>query len=141
MTDVTADRSGQIRSTRELSTYLPFAGRLMMAAIFVLSGLGKIAAPAATIGYIGSVGLPLPAVGYALATLVEVVGGLALMAGYRVRPVAIILAAFAVVTALAFHRALADQNQMIHFMKNIAIAGGLLQIAAFGGGAFALDRR
>lgn len=141
MTDTTANHAAPLRERRELTTYLSFAGRLMMAAIFLLSGIGKIAAPAATIGYIQSVGLPLPSVGYALAILVEVGGGLALLAGYRVRPVALVLAVFAVVTALAFHSALGDQNQFIHFLKNVAIAGGLLQVAAFGAGAVVLDRR
>jgi hypothetical protein len=92
MTNTTADRSAPLTQARDLSTYLPFAGRVMIAAIFLLSGLGKIAAPAATIGYIGSVGLPLPTLGYALAILVEVGGGLALLAGFHVRPVAIALA-------------------------------------------------
>lgn len=141
MTDTTADRTAPLTQARDLSTYLPFAGRVMIAAIFLLSGLGKIAAPAATIGYIGSAGLPLPTLGYALAILVEVGGGLALLAGFRVRPVAIALAVFTLVTAFSFHSALGDQNQFIHFFKNVAITGGLLQVAAFGAGALSLDRR
>ena len=117
------------------------AGRLLLAALFLLSGFSKITAPAATIGYIQSVGLPLPEVGYGLAVFVEVVGGLALVLGFKTRWVAAGLAIFTVATALVFHKDLADQNQFIHFFKNISIAGGLLQVVAFGAGRFSLDAR
>ncbi|UYY78471.1 DoxX family protein [Sphingomonas sp. R1] len=120
---------------------LPLVGRLGIAAIFLLSGLSKLAAPAATIGYIAASGLPLPQLGYAIALLVELVGGAALVLGYRTRLVAAILAAFSLATAFAFHAALGDQNQFIHFFKNIAMAGGLLQVVAFGAGTWSLDAR
>jgi putative oxidoreductase len=116
-------------------------GRLFLAAIFLLSGLGKIADPAGTIGYISSAGLPLPSLAFGAAVLVEVAGGVALVLGYRVRAVALALALFSVVAALAFHWAPGDQNQFIHFFKNIAMAGGLLQVAAFGPGRLALGGR
>ncbi|AMO93118.1 doxX-like family protein [Collimonas fungivorans] len=122
-------------------SFTPALGRLLMSLIFILSGVGKLAAPAATIGYIASTGLPLATLGYAAAVIVELGGGLLLLAGYQTRLVAAVLAVFAVVTALIFHHALGDQNQMIHFMKNLAMAGGLLQVAAFGAGAFSLDGR
>jgi putative oxidoreductase len=118
---------------------LPLVGRILISAIFLLSGLSKIAAPTATIGYIASAGLPLPQVGLAVAVIIEVGCGLALIAGFRTRWAAIILALFTVATALAFHNNLADQNQFVHFFKNIAMTGGLLQIVAFGGGRFSLD--
>lgn len=120
---------------------LPLIGRIGIAAIFILSGLTKLAAPAATIGYIQSVGLPLPQVGLAIALLVELIGGAALVLGYRTRLVASILAVFSITTAFAFHSALGDQNQFIHFFKNVAIAGGLLNVMALGGGAWSLDAR
>ena len=120
---------------------VPLVGRIAISAIFVLSGLSKLAAPAATIGYIQSAGLPLPQIAFALAVLVELGGGVALIAGYRTRAVAGILALFSVATAFAFHHDLADQNQFIHFFKNIAMAGGLLQVIAFGAGSLSLDAR
>ena len=123
------------------NAYLPLAGRILMAAIFVMSGIGKIANPAATIGYISAMGLPFPELGLAAAIAIEVVGGLLLVAGFYTRPVALALAAFSIVTGLIFHSAIADQNQMIHLMKNFAMAGGLLQIAAFGAGSLSLDAR
>jgi putative oxidoreductase len=120
---------------------LPLIGRIAIAAIFVLSGLSKLAAPAGTIGYIQSAGLPLPQVGFAIALLMELGGGIALILGYRTRLVAAVLALFSIATALAFHNALGDQNQFIHFFKNVAMAGGLLNVVAFGGGAWSLDAR
>lgn len=116
-------------------------GRLLLASIFMLSGFSKLGAPEATQGYIASVGLPVPMLAYLAAIVAEVGGGILLVVGYRARVVSLLLAAFTVATALFFHRDFGDQNQMIHFLKNIAIAGGLLQIAAFGAGSFSLDAR
>ena len=123
------------------NSVLPLVGRIGLAAIFVLSGVSKITAPQATIGYIASVGLPFPTLALAAVILVELVGGALLIAGYRTRLVAALLAAFSVATALTFHADLGDQNQFIHFLKNIAMAGGLLQIVAFGAGRFSFDNR
>ncbi|ADG12059.1 DoxX family protein [Caulobacter segnis] len=115
------------------------AGRILIGGLFLMSGLSKLAAPGATQGYIASVGLPAPVVAFAVAAAVETLGGALLIAGVRTRLVAIGLAGFTLATAVIFHNNFADQNQMIHFMKNIAIVGGLLQVVAFGGGKFAVD--
>jgi putative oxidoreductase len=117
------------------------AGRVLLAAIFLLSGFSKLADPAGTMAYIEAVGLPLPQLALAVAIAVELLGGIALILGFKVRLVALGLAVFSVVTAFAFHAAFADPNQFIHFFKNIAMTGGLLQVAAFGAGRFGLDRR
>lgn len=117
------------------------AGRVLIGVLFLMSGLSKIADPAVTQGYIAAAGLPAPDLSYIGAVVVEVLGSLLLIFGLRVRAVAVGLAAFAFATAVFFHKNFADQNQMIHFMKNVAIAGGLLQVAAFGGGRFSLDGR
>ena len=116
-------------------------GRVLIAVIFLLSGLSKLAAPTATIGYIASAGLPLPQLGLVIAVLVEIGGSLALIAGYQTRWAAAVLAIFTIAAALAFHNNLADQNQFINFFKNIAMTGGLLQVVAFGAGRFSLDAR
>jgi putative oxidoreductase len=116
-------------------------GRILVATIFILSGLGKIGAPAATQGYIAAMGMPAPLLAYIGAIVVELGGGLLLLAGYRTQVVAAALAIFTVVTAFIFHHALADQNQMIHFLKNLAMAGGLLQFVAYGAGRISLDGR
>lgn len=124
-----------------LSDTAAVVGRLLLAAIFLLSGFSKLTNPAGTIGYIASTGLPLPEVAYAGAVFVEVVLAAALVVGYQTRLVAAAIAGFTLVTAFAFHFNLADQNQFIHFFKNIAITGGLLQVIALGGGKFSLDSR
>ena len=114
-------------------------GRLLIAAIFVVSGAGKIAAYAGTQGYMESKGVPgmlLP-----LTIIFEIAAGLAIIVGWQTRLAAIALAGFSVVTALVFHADLGDQIQFILLMKNFAIAGGLLFLVAFGPGAFALDNR
>jgi len=121
--------------------YLPAVGRVLLALMFVISGIGKLAAPDATQGFIASVGLPVPMISYLLAILIEVGGGLLLILGYQTRSASFALAAFTLVTALVFHSDFADQNQMIHFLKNISITGGLLQVAAFGAGNWSLDNR
>jgi putative oxidoreductase len=116
-------------------------GRILIAVIFIMSGLGKIGAPAATQAHIAAVGLPFPLLGYIAAVATEVGGGLLLLVGFRTRIVAIWLAAFTIAAAVFFHNNFADQNTMIHFLKNLMIAGGLLQIAAFGATRFSLDTR
>jgi len=130
-----------MNNTLKTPSFTPAVGRALMSVIFVLSGLGKLAAPAATIGYIASTGLPLATLGYAAAVIIELGGGLLLLAGYQTRIVAAALAVFSIVTALIFHHAFGDQNQMIHFLKNLAMAGGLLQLATYGAGAFSIDAR
>jgi putative oxidoreductase len=121
--------------------YLPFVGRLLIGLPFAMSGFGKLAAIGPTTEMIRAVGLPLPSLAFAVAVIVELGGGLLLIAGFRARTVAAVLALFSLATALSFHRNFADQNQMIHFLKNVMMAGGLLQIVAFGAGAFSLDNR
>jgi len=123
------------------TSFAPALGRLLLAAIFLISGFGKLADPAGTIGYVSAVGLPLPEFGYAIAVIVEIAGGLLLIAGYQTRVAALALAVFTVVAALLFHNDFADQNQFIHLLKNLAIAGGLLQLAVFGAGRLSIDGR
>ncbi|SDI69014.1 DoxX family protein [Paraburkholderia phenazinium] len=121
--------------------FLPLLGRILIGAPFVMSGLGKLAAYGATVGYIAAMGLPVPPLAFVIAVLTELGGGLLLLSGYRARAVSLGMAVFCVVTAIFFHHNFADQNQMIHFLKNVMMAGGLLQITWFGAGAFSLDAR
>ena len=121
--------------------YLPFVGRLMIGIPFAMSGLSKLGAYGATTAMIGAAGLPFPPLAFVIAVAVELGGGLLLVAGYHTRYVAGILAAFALATAVSFHSNFADQNQMIHFLKNVMMAGGLLQIVTFGAGALSVDNR
>jgi putative oxidoreductase len=123
------------------SASLSTLGRIFLAALFLISGLSKIGAVSATMGYIASAGLPLPPLAFATTLAIEIGGGLALLVGFRARSVALLLGLFSIVAAIFFHRDFADQNQAIHFLKNLAIAGGLFQFAATGAGRFSLDAR
>jgi putative oxidoreductase len=113
----------------------------LLGAIFFISGFNKVADPTGTIGYITSAGLPLPQLALLVAIVVEVVGSVLLVLGFRARLVAALLACFTLTSAFSFHFNLSDQNQFIHFMKNLALAGGLLQVVAFGAGPYSVDRR
>src|SRR5579863_7196940 len=121
--------------------YLPFVGRLLIGLPFAMSGLSKLAAIGTTTEMIRGAGLPLPGVALAVAIIVELGGGLLLVAGFQARIIAAALALFSLATAVSFHSNFADQNQMIHFLKNVMMAGGLFQIAAFGAGIISLDNR
>ena len=121
--------------------YFSFIGRLLIGLPFAMSGLGKLAAIGPTTEGIRAAGLPLPSVALAVAVIIELGGGLSLIAGFKARYAAAALAVFCLVTALAFHNNFADRNQMVHFLKDVMIAGGLLQIVAFGAGALSLDNR
>ena len=120
---------------------LPVIGRILLAIIFIMSGVSKLGNPAGTQAYIASVGLPFPMLAYIAAVVTEIAGGVMLAVGYRARLAAVALAIFTIAAAVFFHHAFDDRNQFIHFMKNLAITGGLLQVAGFGAGAFSFDNR
>jgi putative oxidoreductase len=120
-----------------MDALLNIAARILMSQIFIISGWSKLTGYAGTQQYMASMGVPgalLP-----LVILTELGGGLLLLAGYRTRWVALALAGFALLTALIFHFKPGDQMQMINFMKNLAMAGGLLLFARAGAGAPSVD--
>ncbi|MCY1525770.1 Inner membrane protein YphA [compost metagenome] len=125
---------------------LALIGRVLLAALFVPAGFGKLMGFAGTVGYISSVGAPLPQVAAVIAIVVELGLGLLLLVGFKTRLSAIVLAIFTVAAAVMFHNYWgmpADKafvNQLM-FFKNIAIAGGLLAFAAFGAGRFSIDKK
>ena len=124
--------------------YLPVIGRYMLAVIFVFSGWGKIAGFEGTVGFMAAKGLPLPQLLLPVAILIELGGGLALMLGWKARWAALVIFLFCIPTTLVFHNFWAlppeqAQGQMLHFLKNLALMGGLLYVVAFGAGAFSLD--
>lgn len=123
----------------KLQNSAELTGRVLMAAIFVLAGAGKITAYAGTQQYMAAMGVPgalLP-----LVIALELGGGLLLVAGFQTRLIALALAGFSIASAALFHSNLGDQTQFIMFFKNVAMAGGFLIIAANGPGAYSLDRR
>ena len=116
-------------------------GRVAMGFIFVYAGIHKAMAPAATMAYFAKVDLPMPGAAYAVTLAVEIGIGLIFLLGYRARITALILAFWCIATAFAAHYHPGDAGQMVHFMKNVCMAGGFLQIVAFGAGRISLDRR
>ncbi len=129
-----------------LQSPLTLVGRLLLAALFLPAGISKIGGFAGTAGYIASKGLPLPEVGAAIAVVVEILGGLALILGFGTRLAALALALFTLVASFFFHNywgVPADQAfvQQLMFYKNIAVVGGLLVLAAHGAGAWSLDAK
>ncbi len=122
-----------------MDTFLNLAARILMSQIFIISGIGKITGYAGTQAYMAKMGVPgalLP-----LVILVELGGGLALLFGFQTRWVALALAGFTLVSALIFHLNFSDQMQMINFMKNLAMTGGLLMFVRYGAGAPSIDSR
>ena len=114
-------------------------GRLLLSIIFIFAGIGKITDYVTTQGYMESVGVPgmlLP-----LVIAFEVLGGIAILLGYKARPIAFLFTGFSIVSAILFHQFWVDESQMISFMKNISIAGGFLMIFAHGAGAYSIDNK
>lgn len=122
------------------------AARLLLVALFLPAGIGKLTGFESTVGYIASAGLPMPAVGAALAAVVEIGASLALLAGLGTRIAASVLAIFTLVASIIFHAYWAAPAEPAYvaqllFFENIAVVGGLLALAAHGAGRWRLDTR
>ena len=123
-----------------------FVGRIFLALIFVVSGVGKITGYSGTAAYMASKGLPLVEILLPLAIAVELGGGLLLALGWKARWAAVALLLFLIPTTLIFHQFWGidpklAQMQKIHFLKNVAIMGGMLMVLAIGAGTWSLDRK
>ena len=123
-----------------------FVGRIFLALIFVVSGVGKITGYAGTAAYMASKGLPLVEILLPLTIAVELGGGLLLALGWKARWAALALFLFLIPTTLIFHQFWGlepklAQMQKIHFLKNVAIMGGMLMVLAIGAGAWSVDRK
>jgi putative oxidoreductase len=116
---------------------LQLVGRVLLALIFVLSGVGKLSNPSGTMHYMEAVGVPGLLLWPTIA--LELLGGLAIIVGFQTRLVAFALAAFCVISALLFHHNFGDQIQMIMFLKNLAMAGGFLLLASGGAAPYSVD--
>lgn len=129
-----------------LANAAALVGRILIAIIFIKAGFGKIGGWEGTAGYMASKGMPLVPLLLALTILIELGGGLLLAVGYKARWVALAIFLFLIPVTVIFHPfwgidAAQVQNQMNHFLKNVAIMGGMLMVFAFGPGAYSLDKR
>ncbi|MDO8838256.1 MAG: DoxX family protein [Parvibaculum sp.] len=117
--------------------YATLVGRIFLSALFILAGINKAMGAEGTIGFIESKGLPLPQIVYVATVALELGGGILLLIGYQARLVALAFAIFCVLAAVIFHPSLSDPS----FLKNFAIAGGMLYVFAHGAGRYSLDAR
>jgi len=124
-----------------MKTWIPLLGRILLVAIFVQSGVGKVLHPGQTMGYMAAAGMPLTGLFLVLAILSELGGAVSLLLGLLTRWGALVLIIFMIPTTLIFHGHVSDQMQMIMFMKNVSMTGGLLVLMANGPGAWSLDAR
>ncbi|MCV0395346.1 MAG: DoxX family protein [Rhizobiaceae bacterium] len=115
--------------------------RVLLSFMFIMSGIQKFGGIGGTAGYIGSVGLPAPMLLAWLAAIVETIGGIAILVGFQTRIAALAIAGFCVLAAVLFHFQPSDQMEMISFMKNLTIAGGLLALFVSGPGDLSVDGR
>ena len=121
-------------------------GRVLLALIFLVAGWRKLMGVAATAGYFAKLGFPMPEVMAWVAIAIELGGAILLIVGWQTRWAALLLALFTVIAAFAAHRfwefdAAQQANQMNHFLKNLAIVGGMIILAATGPGALSVDGR
>jgi len=116
-------------------------GRVLLSIIFIMAGVSKLGGVAGTAGYMASMGIPLPNLTVWLVIALELLGGIAILLGFFTRYTAWALAAFCVASGYLAHFQPDDQMQMTSFMKNIAMAGGFMALAAAGAGAFSIDAR
>ena len=142
MNAITATPPYSRTSTQDL---VALVGRILLAAIFIKSGFGKITGFEGTVGYIASKGLPLPQIGAIIAILVELGGGILLAIGFKARWAALAIAIFTLVSGIIFHNYWAVEAsqrmaQEINFWKNISMTGGLLLAYAFGPGRYSVDK-
>jgi putative oxidoreductase len=138
MNTATYNRTAE-SSAGTLQNFAELGGRVLLATLFLVTGLGKIGAYSATAGYMASVGVPGGLLPLVIAT--ELLGAAVIIIGWRTRIAAFLLAGFTLLSALIFHNDFADQTQMIMFLKNLSIAGGFLLLVVHGAGRFSLDRR
>lgn len=127
------------------SALLALLGRVLLAAIFLYSGFGKITAFQDSVAYIAGAGLPMPQVLNVLSIVVEIVGGLALLIGFRARWAALAFVVFLIIITPIFHNFWSAppaevMSQQINFIKNMAIVGGMLMVMAFGAGGYSVDK-
>lgn len=124
-----------------LNSIAVLIGRVFISILFILAGWAKLTAISGTAGYFGSLGLPMPTVTAVLVGLIEFLGGLAILIGFQTRIAAVIVALFTIGAILVAHMDFSDGLNVMMAQKNLAIAGGLLALAAYGAGSYSVDAK
>lgn len=133
--------SSSTSGSSALSAPVALLGRAMLASLFIPAGFSKLTAIGGTAGYFASLGLPMPTVTTVVVGLVELLGGLAVLVGFKTRIAALLLAVFTIAASFVAHTNFADGMQLLMFQKNVSIAGGLLLLVALGAGSLSVDRK
>ncbi len=124
----------------DLKTYLLPLARLLMSSLFIWEGIVQLRDPADTAEFFSSVGVPLPNVSIWVSMAIHIFGGLAILVGYKARWAAAVLALLSLGTAFGVHLPAGSQDDMIHFYKNLVMAGGFFYVMSFGAGGWSLDK-
>ena len=124
---------------RPLANAAALLGRVLLSVLFLTSGWAKLFAAAGTTAYFAKLGVPMPALAYYAAVVVELGLGAMFLIGWLTPWTAPVLAAWSIASAVFGHADIGDRNQWIHFLKNVGLAGGFLHAFAFGGGAYSVD--
>jgi putative oxidoreductase len=117
------------------------AGRVLLSILFITAGFGKLTSIAGTAGFFGSIGLPLPTVAAVVVGLVELVGGLAILVGFKTRIAAIVLALFVLAATAVAHLDFSQAGNALMLQKNLGLTGGFLLLAVLGAGPLSIDGR
>jgi putative oxidoreductase len=120
-------------------TYLVPLGRVLMSSLFIWAGIGKLMNPGGTAQYFAHANIPVPEVTVWIVMIIELIGGLAILVGFKTRWVAAVLAIFCLITAFGVHLPAGDTPNMVNFYKNLVMAGGFLYVVAYGAGTLSID--
>ena len=122
-----------------LKTYLVPLGRLLMSSLFIWAGIGKLMNPSGTAKYFEHVHIPIPGVAVWVVLIIEIIGGIAILVGFKTRWAAAVLAVFCLITAFGVHLPVGDYPNMVNFYKNLVMAGGFIYVLAYGAGGISID--
>ncbi len=122
-----------------MKAFLALFGRLLMSSIFIYEGAALLRHPAGFTKYFASVHVPAPQAAVWIALVIQLAGGLAVLVGFKARWAAAVLALFCLGTAFGVHLPAGDTANMIHFYKNLVMAGGFLYVVAYGAGVISID--
>ena len=126
-------------TTPAVNAYLPLLGRVLLSSLFIWEGVVQLSDPARTATYIASLHIPMPSISVWLSIAIHLLGGLAILIGFKTRWAAAVLALLCLGTAFGIHLPAGDMANMINFYKNLVMAGGFLYVIAFGAGAVSAD--
>lgn len=128
-------------STTSGASLAILVGRVLLSILFIMAGFSKLTAISATAGWFGSIGIPMPTAATVIVGLVELLGGLAVLVGFKTRIAAIVLAVFTLAATAVAHLDFSQAGNALMLQKNLGLAGGFLLLTVIGAGAYSIDRR